>query len=160
MWITTSTVPINHEFYLQRQNRLDFMSKIIVYRTIIFSIYLISINNLICIRTLISSRTFIKIPMPIISTAVLNLFKGQTSLSIWDFHVEILSWAKDHSRGIKSPDGDPLSGNRTPSLRTPARCLTYKTFPICDNRYHFALIKKLEQKFETIQEAAIVAGCS
>ena len=40
-----------------------------------FSVYLSSINNLISIQTLISSSSFINIPMPIISVAVLILFQ-------------------------------------------------------------------------------------
>ena len=95
-----------------------------------------SINILIPIQTLISSGLFIKIPMPIIYTAVLILFQ-RSFLRAWkklnsfqlfpvsrDFYVifflkqlpEILSWDKDQSREIQSPDGDPALGNKTPSL--------------------------------------------
>ena len=41
----------------------------------IFSGYLIPINNLIPIQTLICSSSFIKTPMPIISIAVLIFFQ-------------------------------------------------------------------------------------
>ena len=40
----------------------------------------------------------------------------------------ILSWAKDHSCGIESPDGYPPLESRTLSFRTRARCLTYASF--------------------------------
>ena len=41
---------------------------------------------------------------------------------------EILSWAKDQSRRIQSPDGDLPLRNRTSSFRTRASHLSYKNF--------------------------------
>ena len=46
-----------------------------MYRPKIFSVYLISINRLIPIQTLISSSSFTEIPMPIISIQVFIFFQ-------------------------------------------------------------------------------------
>ena len=59
--------------------RLGFSFKI---RTIIFSVCLISIKNLVPIQTSISSSTFIKVPMRIVSIAAFVLFQ-RSILPAW-----------------------------------------------------------------------------
>ena len=70
----------------------------------LFSVYLIPINNLIFIPSLISSNFFIKIPMPIISIAVLIWFKRSISRA-WkklnSLNRNASSWRKFSCLGLK-----------------------------------------------------------